>query len=400
MATIRFFIQSKISPAGIYVRLREGVSIDAKTRTKLVINPSNWSDTKGKPHSKDEKMKSLARDLEDLRSDLLSHFNKSIGKVPIDSQWLRDFISPPEKSNDIPTTLVDYFDYYISQNENVIGKTSKAKYKVIKHLLINFQNVTKRKYFIIDVNENFKASFYAFCIKEKYAQNTIARGWKFIKTICYDAESNRIEINPKLKSLKINTQKVDSVYLDINELKLIEKVKLNHEYLSNARDWLLISCETGQRVSDFLRFNENLIRIENKKPLIEFTQVKTNKIMTVPLSKKVMKILKKRKGRFPNKISDQRYNDYIKEVCELAGLTKLTNGSIINPKTKRKEKGNYPKWQLVSSHIGRRSFATNNYGKIPTSLLIGATGHATERQFLEYIGKSDTQKALQLAEYF
>jgi hypothetical protein len=55
---------------------------------------------------------------------------------------------------------------------------------------------------------------------------------------------------------------------------------------------------------------------------------------------------------------------------------------------------------LVSSHIGRRSFATNNYGRIPTSLLINVTGHSTEGMFLEYIGKSNTEKAIQLAEYF
>jgi hypothetical protein len=67
---------------------------------------------------------------------------------------------------------------------------------------------------------------------------------------------------------------------------------------------------------------------------------------------------------------------------------------------KRKKSGTFEKWELVSSHIGRRSFSTNNYGKIPTSLLIGATGHSSEKMFLEYIGKTDSQKAIQLAEYF
>jgi len=170
--------------------------------------------------------------------------------------------------------------------------------------------------------------------------------------------------------------------------------------LTNARDWLLISCETGQRVSDFLRFKKDMIRHENDKPLIEFTQVKTAKIMTVPLSKRVMAILKRRKGQFPRQISDQKYNDYIKAVCKLAGLTYKVKGSLKDPKTNRKKTGTFQKWELVSSHIGRRSFATNNYGRIPTSLLIGATGHSTEKMFLEYIGKSDSDKALQLAEYF
>jgi hypothetical protein len=72
------------------------------------------------------------------------------------------------------------------------------------------------------------------------------------------------------------------------------------------------------------------------------------------------------------------------------------------PKSKifRKESKQYKKYELVTSHIGRRSFATNFYGIIPTSLLIGATGHSTEAMFLNYIGKTDTQKANQLADYF
>ena len=122
--------------------------------------------------------------------------------------------------------------------------------------------------------------------------------------------------------------------------------------------------------------------------------------MTIPLSKKVMAILKKRKGNFPYKISDQRYNEHIKKVCDKAGLDSPIKAGLIDKETNRKKLGTYPKWMLVSSHIGRRSFATNYYGIIPTPLLIGVTGHSTEQQFLEYIGKSDSQKAMQLADYF
>ena len=49
--------------------------------------------------------------------------------------------------------------------------------------------------------------------------------------------------------------------------------------------------------------------------------------MTVPLHNKVIEILNKRKGKFPNAISDQKYNDYIKEVCKLAELNELIKGS-------------------------------------------------------------------------
>lgn len=399
MATINFFVQSKTNPSGIYVRLREGVSIDAKAKTKFAINPIDWS-KKGQPKNlKDESFKALNSDLLKLKSSILSHYNKCVDIEPINSAWLKNFLNPKVKINVAPSTLLDYFDYYISQ-EISLKKASKTKLKTIKSHVNGFQKEMNTVFFIKSVDEGFKVEFLKYCIKNGYAQNTISKYFHLIKTMCYHAESKGIDVSPQLKKLSIKKVKTDKIYLDSKELKLIENAVFNEKALENARDWLIISCETGQRVSDFLRFTKEMIRYQNKKPLIEFTQQKTNKIMTVPLSKKVMSLLKKRKGDFPYKISDQRYNEHIKKVCENAGLTTLTQGSVIDKKTNRKKTGIFPKWMLVSSHIGRRSFATNYYGIIPTPLLMGATGHATEQQFLEYIGKSDSQKAMQLADYF
>lgn len=179
------------------------------------------------------------------------------------------------------------------------------------------------------------------------------------------------------------------------------------DYLDNARDWLLISCYTGQRVSDFMRFTKDMIRFEKGVPVLEFDQVKTDKSMTIPLLPEVMEVLKKRNGDFPRQISDQRYNEYLKEVCKKAGITKKIKGKLqlnIEEDTKKKSKmrnviGVYPKYKLISSHVGRRSFATNYYGTLPTTYLINITGHSTEKMFLTYIGKGQNDLALAAYEY-
>ena len=401
MATIKFFIQSKNNPAGIYVRLREGRYIDAKAKTKYIINPKDWSTTKGQPKNlKDEGFKKINEDLTSLGKDLLKHYNKSIDKEPVNSQWLKDFINPPQQAETIPNKLVEYFDYYALHKKSTIEASTHTKIKVNKHLIERFQKATKKEYFIKDVNADFKLNFEAYCIKENYAPNTIARTIKFIKTICYHAQDNGKETHFQLKKITTKIEKVEKIFLTLTEIEKIQSAKLETDYLNNARDWLIISCETGQRVSDFMRFTKKQIRHEGKVPLIEFTQVKTGKKMAIPLSKKVINILKVRGGNFPRQISDQRYNEYIKEVCKLAGLTEKIKGSKQDPETQRKESGLFPKHELVTSHIGRRSFSTNNYGRIPTSLLINVTGHSTETMFLEYIGKTVTEKAIQLAEYF
>lgn len=372
-----------------------------KAKTRFSIDPEKWSNSKGQPKNlKEAGLKKLQEDLLQLSSDLLNHYNSSVGKATINTLWLKEFIKPSQREGEIPQKLLPYFDYYALHKKSSLQKSTFTKLFVNKNLLERFQKWARTEFLIKDVNAEFKLRFEQFCQQENYAPNTIARAIKFIKTLCYHAATLGVETHYQLKSINAKTVKVDKIYLTGEEIELISQTEFKHDYLDNARDWLIISCETGQRVSDFMRFRSNMIRYEGKVPLIEFTQVKTGKIMAIPLSKRVRAILEKRDGDFPRQITDQRYNEFIKEVCKLAGINKDVQGSKIARESKRKETGIFPKYELVTSHIGRRSFATNNYGYIPTSLLINVTGHTTESMFLEYIGKTVTEKAIQLAEYF
>lgn len=405
---INFILQSEADPANIYVRFCEGRTFDIKVKTGIVINPKNWTSPKGVPgmpktNTKDAEYKKqsyeVTEKLESLKSKITTAYNKVEDKTLINSNWLKELINPNQFIK-IPQTLVEYFAYYEAAKKHELKTPSIIKLNVVKHLLERLETAKKSKFNLLDIGEDFKKTFISYCAAQGYAPNTTARNFKFIKTVCYHAEANGLEINPQLKYITMKNQKVEKIYLSLEDLGMIHKATFNEDHFNNAKDWLIISCETGQRVSDFLRFNKSMIRIENNKRLIEFTQKKTGKIMTIPLSKVVVDILKKRKGEFPDKMSDQRYNEHIKTVCEYAGITYKIKGSLINKETLRKESGVFEKYKLVASHIGRRSFASNNYGRIPTSLLISATGHTTEQMFLEYIGKTDTQKAMQLAEYF
>lgn len=58
------------------------------------------------------------------------------------------------------------------------------------------------------------------------------------------------------------------------------------------------------------------------------------------------------------------------------------------------------KWQAITSHIGRRTFATNFYGRIPTPLLMEATGHSTEQIFMKYINAFDKERIILLGNHF
>jgi integrase len=403
-------LQSKNNPAVIYIRLRDGRNTDVKAKTNYHIDPELWDSKEQRPSKKALKnidYANLDTDLQDLKNNLLKEYNKSKGVVAIDLNWLNDFINPPQQVEKLPEKLIDYLDKYTEYKKREVKESTLKKCGVIKQLLLRYEADRKLTLYIKNINLHFKNDFENYCISEGYALNTIARAVRFIKTICNHAKANGVETHYQLDGVKAKYLKVDNIYLNETEIQQIENIapeKLT-EGLENDRDWLLISCYCGQRISDFLRFHKSMIRYEKNKngdlkPLIEFTQVKTGKIMTIPLHHKIMTILEKYDGNFPRKISDQKYNDNIKTVCQLAEINKSTHGVRFDPETKTKVEKDYEKWELVSSHIGRRSFATNNYGTIPTSFLMYVTGHATEAMFLTYIGKSNKDIAMELTNYF
>jgi integrase len=415
MASVNFLYRSTKEKSNLNLRLlfrNNGKDYVFGVKTKVEISKYYWS-KQHKKKSKDiditNKQTEVNNELNKIVNYVLKAFN-SVNVENINKEWLQTQIDNyynPKKETKTPTNLIDYIDFYLDYRKNEITETNKSKCRVIKNKLIKYETFLKKKILIKNINDSFKNEFVNYQKERMYSQNTIQREFVNIKTFCKHARYLGLETHPQLDSLRIDRQKVEKIYLTLEDLTKIENISKNQltDSLDNAKDWLIISCYTGQRVSDFMRFTDEQIRIENDKSLLEFTQKKTGKNMTVPLHPKVLEILKKRKGKFPYKISDQKYNDFIKTVCKLAEINELTKGSKLvetetDSKVYRKKTGMYKKYDLVTSHIGRRSFATNFYGKIPTTYLIYITGHSTETMFLNYIGKSNKDLALEITNYF
>ena len=415
MASINYLYRSIKENSNLNLRLlfrNNGKDYVFGAKTKVEVTKYYWT-KQSKKKSKDievtNKQADINNELNKIENHVLNAF-KSVSIENINKDWLQTQIDNyynPIKETNIPTNLIDYIDFYIDYRKHEITETNKSKCRVIKNKLIKYETFIGKKILTKNINDNFKNKFVNYQKERMYSQNTIQREFVTIKTFCKHARYLGIETHPQLDALRIDKHKVEKIYLTFEDLTKIENISKNQltDSLDNAKDWLIISCYTGQRVSDFMRFTDEQIRIEKGKHLIEFTQKKTGKNMTVPLHNKVLEILKKRKGKFPYKISDQKYNDFIKTVCELAKINESIKGSKLletkkGSKTFRKQSGTFKKYELVTSHIGRRSFATNFYGTIPTTFLIYITGHSTESMFLNYIGKSNKDLALEITKYF
>lgn len=418
MASIIYSIRGSSNKlSAISLRFKDSDRIDVRLSVGyLRCFPSDFKRGKCKlssykVHSNDEDTLNVT--LEKLRKFILDDFSLNKESIINEKLWLKQLIEKYNHKDEKQglDDFVIFLDFYLDEKAKTVKATTYKKLKT---------EVNKFKIFVTDntdffgggkaiqfknLDENFLRKYESYLGSLDYQPETYTKKVKILKQIFVFAKQHGINVNDAIFYWKFKTFKKSTdakfIYLNFDELKTISELELTADYLDNARDWLLISCYTGQRISDFLEFTKMNVKTSSDFNFIEFKQNKTQKLMKIPILAEVQSILNKRHGDFPRKISSVNYNLYIKEVCEKAGLVEELFGGKPNQGTKnRKVYDTYPKYKLVTSHIGRRSFATNYYGKLDIDTLMYVTGHSSQKQFLEYIQKTNEERGMEVAKAF
>lgn len=261
--------------------------------------------------------------------------------------------------------------------------------------LKSFEKEKGRKIKFKNIDLKFHDAFISFLSEKQLLNpNTIGFYLSKVKLFCRDAERKGLKVNLQFKSpdFYVPSNKTKDIYLNPQEIEKIFDLNLeDNNKLNNARDWFVIGLWTGLRVSDLFRLDKNVHIIQT---YIQIDTLKTGKTVIVPIHDHIFSILEKRKGDFPRKISDQKYNSYIKDVCRIAGIKNEVEGAKMIPHfvdgkmAYRKTFGIYQKYELVSSHTCRRSFITNNNDLLNLTDSMRLAGHSSISQTEEYDKKS------------
>lgn len=417
MATARFRIKTQNELNTIYFRLRIGRTNDFEISLDDFKCPKDrWSNSKQQILPTDiVDYRSINLTLDKLQNYIINLVNNDFdSKIKYSTKWFRlevfTFLNKQDKiEEDVHKIYVlNFFEYYkdkvlpqekAKDGVNMLSVQTKKNFSSAFSKYEKFENVhSKTKFKLKELDDEILEDYKQFLFKTENL--SVETTNKYIKTFLSVLEygkkigvfKNELNFNkiPKPKDID------NAPYLNFEEIDRIMKVDLRG-YLDNARDWLVIGCETGLRVSDLLNLNSSRIQDEE---YIKIVTTKTRETVVIPISKRVKEILLKNNG-FPRKISSQKFNEYIKKVCLKAEITqvikgekltdfKLSDGSII----KRKIGGEFPKYKLISSHTCRRSFATNWYktGTIPNHVIMAITGHKTESVFMNYIKMTNQEK--------
>jgi integrase len=282
--------------------------------------------------------------------------------------------------------------------DELIKNTSKRpntvkNYKQALARLTDYRTARKRKLDFEDINLDFYYDFTKYLQSKKYSINSIAGFIRNIKVFMNEATDRGINKNLEYlnKRFKVVEEHADTIYLTQDELKKLYELDLvNNERLDKVRDLFIVGCYTGLRFSDLEYVRKDNFIKDNTQVRVK-TQ-KTGGIVVIPVHKFVKQIYDKYDGVLPTSISNQKMNDYIKEVAELAKLDDKVLISIT--RGGEREQKLYNKHELISTHTARRSFATNLYlADVPAITIMKITGHKTEKAFMKYIRLSQEENA-------
>jgi integrase len=405
MATIKFLTKGKGESSSIYLRFRDGQKTDITALTGYSINSDHWNNKSGEPKqiAANQDKLNLSENLNDMQSHIRKALNRDKGSgVTINKNWLIHEIAL-FKNPSLDSKVILLSDMLRKYQDKLKFKNNPKTEKSYSPLTIKNFNTTlsrlakyeefkKTQFHIHQIDLTFHEEYQKFASEELgLSINSIGKDLRQIKTVCLDARDYGFDINRQIEYKKFNapSEKTTFVTLTKNEIQRIKDHQFKQDYLRNAQDWLIIGCWTGCRVGDLMNLTKSNLRVNTKgQKFIRYTQSKTGKQVDLSIHDHVDEVLE-RLGDFPRPISDVNFNKYIKTVCREAGLTYSVTGTRQNPSTHKKESGNFEKWELVKSHTCRRSFATNHYDKLSNKAIMKATGHATERMLLAYIGETE-----------
>lgn len=299
--------------------------------------------------------------------------------------------------------LFSFAAEYIAGREGATGKGGKllhatyhGRNRIALRLLKDYAASTRRGRRIPfgSVDKAFVDGFAKYLTTTRgLSTNTVGKYMRALREFVNKAADEGHELRPailKRGGIAIPEEETHKVYLNPEELAALLNFDLRaHPRLERARDLFIAGAWTGLRFGDLTRVRPEHIEGER----IRIRASKTGREVTLPLHPHVRFLLNKYGGALPPAISNQKQNDYIKEaaamVPELQERTmqgRTTAG--IHAEVSR------AKWEQVTTHTARRSFATNLYRSgVPARSIMALTGHRTEEVFRRYIRLDNEEHA-------
>ena len=394
----------------IFFRIRD-VGLDVKVASELSINPNHWSDERQGYKLRvntvpDEVRHELDRKVREITELINEKYHKGV-----DGKWLKHLIQLYHHPNmiysedGIDTRLATQVEEYYKHRKVATTTiyTARGIIKKIKRFEQYMQTVKHRKGYVMYAEAITEEDLYLFkeyCMDEYLisldhpelfeglkpwympkaglSENGLYDILHRLRTVMKWIDFNGIPTTKPFSRFELKAPTYGTPwYLTLEERDRIWNLDLSAEknQLKFHRDIFIFQCCVGCRMGDIGRFTKDNVVNGALEYVPHKTAESTGRLVRVPLNQKAKAIIDRyswRKTTLLPYFVDWEYNEGIKKLCTMAGITRMV--SVLDPKTRKEVKR--PLNEIASSHMARRTFIGNMYKCVKDPDLIGSmSGH-------------------------
>lgn len=377
--------KNKAGEAPIYLRItvngqRTEMSI------KRSVNPNIWDSKGQRVKGRSEKIRLINNYIDEVENNLNRAYNIGIqDQQIISADYLKNILNGNDKKRKM---LISVF----TEHNDLLGRQIGKKYapKTVARYVHGFNHIKKflRKEYnqsdieLIKLDHKFMHKYDIYLQTEcKYHPNTVTKYLKILKTVLHSAVAfGYIDRNP-LQGYSTTYKESNRQFLTRDEMDTIETHTMPNERLERVRDVFIFICYTGISYADLLLLTkENITKDINGKNFLKYHRIKTKVRASILLFPQAQRILDKYKdtpvcivkNEILPTISNQKYNDYLREIATICKISKP-----------------------LSAHIGRHTFATTVTlaNGVPIETVSKMLGHTSLKTTQIYSKVVDTKIA-------
>lgn len=420
--SIKFLLHQRNQNTDTNIAIRMRVNYESKSidfPTYLHIDKNFWdakkcrakSGFKGKNNQTTNEINRTLDELQSCMNDIFARFELLEKRTPStdeikdlfnDTTGRKVFLS--EKENN----CYDFFKVY-DLFVKKMGETNNwtfATFQKFASIKVHLQNFDKNLN-LSNIDDSKLQEFVKYMHKKGLRNTTIAKILSFVKWFIRWAANNdyykgkaHITFKPKLKGIDGNVKEV--IYLSMNEIKLLQQkeFKEGQKYLERVRDVFLFLCFTGLRYSDVAK----LTKTDIKDGYFVIVTQKTADGLRIELNKYAQEIIDKYKNFKSIKglalpvISNVKMNEYLKELGRVCDLNEKQR--VVFYKGNERNEKVYSKWELLTTHCGRRTFVVSGLQLgIPAEVIMRWTGHSDFVSLKPYVKIVDELKQREMQKF-
>jgi integrase len=274
--------------------------------------------------------------------------------------------------------VLEYYNLMLAKKKKLIDiEMNQATWDKFLHISNLLKEFIKGKYkkkdvFLTNLSINFLEEFEFFLKTEKkHKQITANKAIQRFKGIIRVAVAEHLIDRNPFYAHKPKKVKKKVIFLNQQELKIIETKPISQDRLNKTRDCFVFCCYTGLAYKEMANLKKkHLIKGFDGVPWIQMTRDKTDKIISIPVLSKALEIIQKYSdlnGEYLLPIlSNQRFNSYLKEIADIVGIEKN-----------------------LTHHMARKTFASTVllYNDVPMEIVSELLGHSNIKVTQAHYGK-------------